>query len=174
MAVSVPSFFAPETDRHARRWGIARAELLLPAVEHHADRGARLLRQTTGDDGESASGGGGLKLAAEAAAHVFADHPNVLAVDAQSIGQSLPHGEDALRGGVDRELCPLPLGDHRVSLEGRVGVDGEGVGRFEGDLGVARNPSRCRRGPTVAPPPSGPMMLPFRGRSAVPGISASV
>ena len=85
-------------DEGARR--VARAQLLLLAVQHQLDGRAGLLRQLAGDHRERAARRRGAELAAEAAAHVLADDAHVLAVDAEGLGETLADREDPLRRGV--------------------------------------------------------------------------
>ena len=126
----------PDLHGHHRARGVAGAEVLLVTVQHQLHGSARLLGQLAGHDRKRGSRGGRRELAAEAPAHVLGDHVDVLAVDAERLGHAIAHGEHSLRGGPDRELIAVPLGDDAVRLERRMRVRRDGIGLLDRDRRV--------------------------------------
>jgi hypothetical protein len=176
----VPSLLRADLDGHERARGVAGAEVLLVAVEHQLDRRARRLREPAGDDREGAPGGRRAELAAEAAAHVLAQHAHVLAVDAERLGDTFAHGEERLRRGVDRELVAFPGRDDAVRLERRVGVDGAVVAALVHDLGLGEALVdvaalvAVRRGPATLPVFGRSRGTGMRSRKKTPGASGFI
>ena len=107
-------------------------EVLFLAVQHQLDGLADLSRQLRADQ---ALGADAERLAAEAAAHVLALHPDVGLWQVQRRGEVFARGVDALRRDPHRQLVALPLADRAVRLQADVRDDVGLVGLFEGVRG---------------------------------------
>ena len=145
-----------DVDGDERRGRVARAQVLLLAVEHELDRSARGLREAARDHRELAARGRGCELAAETAAHMLGDHADLGARNPEGLGDAFLDREDALGRGVDRELVAVPLRDHAVGFERRVGVNGNPVRALDAHVRGRESGRRHRRASS-------------RGRSAARG-----
>ena len=105
-------------DREALDGGVAVAggEVFLPPGEGAADGPAG----TAGQFGRDERVVAGIVLGAEAAAHVFADHPHLVGRHAEVASDPLAYAPDVLGRGVDDERVALPRAHRLVGLEGVV------------------------------------------------------
>src|SRR5439155_158264 len=78
------------------------------------------------------------QLAAEAAAHEFADHLDLLQRDLERRGDRMVSAVDQLDGAMDRESVARPLGHAGMRLHRIVVLIRRGVGRIDLDRAVRK------------------------------------
>jgi hypothetical protein len=109
----------------------SKAVFFLP-VQHQLDRKAGLLRQTRADE----SLGVRRELAAEPAAHVLRDHPDVCCGNLERLRVAVAAAVDGLRGHPRGQLVAVPLTHGAMGLEAHMRDDVRGIGLLDDVRGL--------------------------------------